>query len=89
MDKKRKWYKNSKNLFKTILHPGGKHKFENIEEKPYNFVCFNKALGNPVTTLSLILEFNKLNNNRNEIENDNIKKYKIEYIGSIKDMDLH
>lgn len=79
--KKENDIKNAKNLFKIILHPGGKPKFENIEKKIYDFVCFNKALGNLVTTWS--------NNNINEIENDNIKKLQNRIIGFIKDMDLH
>ena len=71
--KKENEIKNANNLFKKTLHPG-KPKFQIIEEKLYDFVCFNKALGNPVTTWSLVLDFNRLNKNEDGSEIDNIKK---------------
>ena len=61
-------------FLKKTIHPGRKTKFQNIEEKLYDFVCFNNALDNPVTTWSLVLEFNRLNKNADDSEIDKIKK---------------
>ena len=49
--KKENEIKSTENLFNTALHPGIKPKYEEIEEKLFEFVSFNKTLGNPITTL--------------------------------------
>lgn len=72
----RNWIKAEKdiknNLCKIIFHPGGKVKYDIIEEKLYDFICFNIAFGNSVTRWSLFFEFIRLNNN--EEDNNKIKE---------------
>ena len=87
--KKENELKNADNLFKKTLHSGVKPKFEFIEEKLYDFLCFNKALGNPVTTWSLVLEFIRLIKIMTIMRMITLKNCKIEFIDFIKDMDLH
>ena len=56
------------------MHPGTKIIFEEIEDKLFQFVEFNRKQGIPVTTSGLLIRFRQLNPEEKDLTNETLNK---------------